>query len=74
MGFAIPGALWLGGALWPQVREALHDHSLLSGACFNSGKIRRFVEAFERGEHRDYLAIWRIWMLAVWKHCFSVGL
>ena len=74
MGFATPDAVWLRGLLWPRVREALLDSSLTSSPCFDPPRARRFVEAYERGEHHDHRAIWRIWMLSVWQRCFRVVL
>jgi len=74
MGFATPDAAWLRGTLWPRVREAVSNDSVLSSACFDSRRARRFIDGFERGEHRDARAIWRIWMLAVWTRRFSVSI
>ena len=74
MGFATPDAEWLRGPLWPQVREAITDPSQLSGECFDAPRARRFIDAFERGEHRDARAIWRMWMTSVWKRAFSVAI
>jgi len=74
MGFATPDAEWLRGPLWPQVREAISDPALLSSACFDAQRMRRFIDQFERGEHRDARAIWRMWMLSVWTDAFSVSI
>ena len=74
MGFATPDAEWLRGPLWPQVREAITDPSLLSSDCFDAPRARRFIDDFERGKHRDARAIWRMWMTSVWKSAFSVAI
>jgi asparagine synthase (glutamine-hydrolysing) len=74
MGFATPDAAWLRGRLWPRVRPILTDASLTSNACFDARRLRQFVDSFERGQHHDHRAIWRIWMLSVWQRCFSVAL
>ncbi|PYQ61063.1 MAG: asparagine synthase (glutamine-hydrolyzing) [Acidobacteria bacterium] len=74
MGFATPDAVWLRTSLWPRVREAISDSSLLSSACFDAPRLRRFVGEFERGEHRDHRAIWRLWMFSIWKNAFSVAI
>ena len=72
MGFATPDAEWLRGPLWPRVREAISDPALISSDCFDAARTRRFIEQFERGEHHEARAIWRIWMTSVWKDAFSV--
>ncbi len=74
MGFATPAAEWIRGPLWGRVREVVSDASLQSSSCFNSRRLRQFVEGFERGQHRDYGAIWRVWMLSLWKNAFSVAI
>ncbi len=74
MGFATPDAVWLRGPLWPVAREELSDSEALSSDCFDSKRVRTFVEDFERGDHHDARAIWRIWMLAVWTRNFGVAI
>jgi asparagine synthase (glutamine-hydrolysing) len=73
MGFATPDAAWLRGPLWPNVRERL-DGAFLASRCFDSRHLAEFIDGFERGAHGDHRAIWRIWMLALWKQAFSVDL
>lgn len=74
MGFATPDGEWIPGPLWPWVREALNDPGLEAAPCFDRRRLRQFVHGFERGEHRDYRGMWRLWMLALWRRAFSVSL
>jgi asparagine synthase (glutamine-hydrolysing) len=73
MGFATPDAGWLRGPLWPVVRRDLIDSQALNSACFDSGRVRRLLDGFERGENRDARALWRIWMLSIWTRSFAVA-
>ena len=74
MGFATPDGEWLRGPLWPTVKEAITDPSFLASDCFDRLRARRFVDRFERGEHRDGRAIWRMWMMSLWKGAFAVSI
>jgi asparagine synthase (glutamine-hydrolysing) len=74
MGFAAPDAVWLRGKLWQGVQEAVTDTRFLASDCFDSQRIRKFIDGYDRGEHHDHRAIWRIWMLSVWQRAFSVAL
>jgi asparagine synthase (glutamine-hydrolysing) len=74
VGFATPDAVWLGGALWPQVREEVMHSALNSNPSLDSRRVKAMVDDFERGRFRDHRAIWRIWMLSIWQRVFSVAL
>ena len=73
MGFATPDAAWLRGPLWSSVRDRL-DANFMTSRCFDSRRLREFIDGFEGGAHGDHRAVWRIWMLAVWQQAFAVDL
>lgn len=72
MGFGTPDAAMIRGTLWPAIREKLLDSTFLHMEPFDEGSLRRFVDGFEKGKHRDHLAVWRLWMLAIWSETYRV--
>jgi asparagine synthase (glutamine-hydrolysing) len=74
MGFATPDAAWLRASLWPAVREGISGSTFRKSDCFEQRRLAKFVDEFQKGEHHDYRAMWRLWMLALWKAEFNITL
>jgi asparagine synthase (glutamine-hydrolysing) len=74
MGFAVPDAAWMRKDLLPAVREAVLRPEFENNPCFARGGVAELLRGFEKGQVRDYRAVWRVWMLALWQQRFAVGI
>ena len=71
MGFGIPDAALLRGAMWPAVRETIGNGAGFDG-WVDPVRVREFVEGFGRGTHGDSRSIWRLYALSLWRREFRV--
>jgi asparagine synthase (glutamine-hydrolysing) len=72
MGFGTPDGGLLRGEMWPAVRGAILDPRALAGGWFEPAGVRRFLEGFEKEEHGNARAVWRLFALALWRQEFGV--
>lgn len=74
MGFATPDERILREELAPRLASVLTDPKVLSAPCFRRDALTAHLDAFERGEHRDFRSVWRIYALASWAQEFGISL
>jgi asparagine synthase (glutamine-hydrolysing) len=73
MGFGTPDEAMLRGPLLPLIREAVDDATFRKAGWVDAAGAARFVDGLETGEHNDYRAVWRLFMLSRWAARFGVS-
>jgi asparagine synthase (glutamine-hydrolysing) len=75
LGYGTPMERFVRGALRPWVTELVSDERFSRSPLFESpAAMRRFVDDYFAGRHRDVGAVWRLAALAVWRNAFEVNL
>ncbi len=65
MGFGIPRAEWLRGAMKPMLLDILTDHTARNRGWFNSTELSRTIELHMSGNDQDNV-LWPMLMLELW--------
>ena len=65
MGFGIPRAEWLRGAMKPILLDILTDHTARNRGWFNSTELSRTIELHMSGNDQDNI-LWPMLMLEFW--------
>jgi asparagine synthase (glutamine-hydrolysing) len=65
MGFGIPRAEWLRGAMKPMLLDNLTDHTARNRGWFNSTELSRTIELHMSGNDQDNV-LWPMLMLELW--------
>ncbi len=73
MGFGTPDEEMIRGPLTHLVKEALHDPQFRAAGWIMPGEADRLMSDFEERRHRDYRAIWRLFVLSRWAARFGVS-
>jgi asparagine synthase (glutamine-hydrolysing) len=73
MGFGTPDEEIIRGPLNHLVKEALHDPQFRAAGWIVPREADRLMSDFEERRHRDYRAIWRVFVLSRWAARFGVS-
>jgi asparagine synthase (glutamine-hydrolysing) len=75
LGYGTPMERFMRGGLRPWVLELVNDERFSRSPLFESpAAMRRFVDDYYAGRHRDAGGVWRLAALAVWRNTFEVNL
>jgi len=72
MGFGTPDEEMLRGPLLPLVVEAVNEPAFQKAGWVDGRGASRFVTDFQHGVHRDFRAVWRLFVLSRWASRFGV--
>ena len=73
LGFGTPDEDMIRGPLAATIAETVNDPIFRNGGWFLTSKASLYVSDFQRGQHNDYRAVWRIFALSRWARQFSVS-
>jgi asparagine synthase (glutamine-hydrolysing) len=72
MGFGAPDEEMIRGPLRQLVEDAVNDPRFRTAGWIVPGEADRLLRDFQNGHHRDYRAIWRLFMLSRWASRFGL--
>jgi hypothetical protein len=73
MGFGAPDEEMIRGPLSHLVSDAVNDPQFRAAGWTVPDEADRLLLDFHRGQHRDYRAVWRLFMLSRWASRFGLS-
>jgi asparagine synthase (glutamine-hydrolysing) len=73
MGYGTPDEEMIRGPLRNAIDEAVNDPAFRQSGWIVAPEASRFLSEFRLGQHQDYRAVWRLFVLSRWARKFSVS-
>ena len=73
MGFGAPDEEMIRGPLRHLVEDAVNDPRFRAAGWIIPSEADRFLLDFQKSHHRDYRAIWRLFVLSRWASRFGLN-